>query len=311
MEFGKLKQIEGVDFNLPPDDPGNDRLWRQLQPVSRRPLELFVGCARWGVKEWVGKVYPKGTKDKDFLAEYAKQFNCIELNSLFYGLQPPQVIQQWAAATPDGFRFCPKFSNTISHERQLYQAETDTGLFIDHMRYFGSRLGTSFLQLSDGFGPDRAGVLGDYLKRLPSDFPVCVELRREDWFVRRASGGARISAVWDQMQELGIGTVITDTAGRRDVVHMRLTAPFVFIRCVCVGDHPTNLARLDAWVDRIKMWMDKGLQEVYFIVHNNEEIYTPMLVAYAIEQFNKKCGTSLAPPKKMAVYQPGENLSLF
>ncbi len=113
------------------------------------------------------------------------------------------------------------------------------------------------------------------------------------------------------MQELGIGTVITDTAGRRDVVHMRLTAPYVFIRCVCVSDHPTNLSRLDAWTDRIKTWMDRGLRQVYFIVHNNEEVYTPLLVAYAIEQFNKKCGTSLTPPKKVAVHQPGENLSLF
>src|ERR1700759_4770073 len=134
MEFGKLKQIEGIDFSLPPDDPGNEQLWRQLQPVSRLPLQLFVGCARWGVKEWVGKVYPKGTKDKDFLSEYVKQFNCIELNSLFYGLQPKPVIEQWAATAGDGFRFCPKFSNTSSHERQLYQAETDTDLFIDHMR---------------------------------------------------------------------------------------------------------------------------------------------------------------------------------
>src|ERR1700760_1083365 len=119
MEFGKLQQIEGIDFTLPPDDPITDKLWAALAPMEREHVRAHVGCPVWGRKNWIGTVYPRGTKDKDFLSHYVKQFNCIELNTLFYALQPPAVIERWSSLADGGFRFCPKFSNSISHTHQL------------------------------------------------------------------------------------------------------------------------------------------------------------------------------------------------
>jgi uncharacterized protein YecE (DUF72 family) len=211
---------------------------------------------------------------------------------MWYNLQPKDVIEKWAALADSDFRFCPKYSNTISHELQLKDAGKDTDLFIDHMRQFGQTLGPSFLQLSDGFGPDRTALLHNYLRQLPRDFLTCVELRQERWFT---PGAARDT--WELFRQLGIGSVITDAAGRRDVIHMRLTAPVAFIRFVSNSGHPTDHPRIDAWVDRISSWVKRGLREIYFFVHSHDEIYTPALAAYAIGQFNKACGTHLKPPK--------------
>lgn len=149
------------------------------------------------------------------------------------------------------------------------------------------------MQLSEFFAPDKADVLQKYLEQLPRDLKVCVELRHEDWF----TNSSIVHDTFDLFKQLEIGTVITDTAGRRDCLHMKLTAPVAFIRFVGNNLHPTDFTRIDRWADRAKSWMDKGLREVYFYIHNHEEIHSPELCKYAIQQFNKKCGLNLEVPK--------------
>jgi uncharacterized protein YecE (DUF72 family) len=318
MEFGKVSKVEDVDFSLPPDDPMTDDLFKDWTVRKEEPIQLHVGCTQWGNKDWIGKVYPKGTKDKDFLAHYVRQFNCIELNALFYNLQPKSVIERWSSLAGSEFRFCPKFLNTISHTKQLQNAQEETALFIDHMQSFGSRLGHSFLQLSDGFGPDRAAILQHYIRQLPAYFHTCVELRQQNWFAGPTSDIQRgwekylpaVQETWDLFRELGIGTVITDSSGRRDVIHMKLTAPVAFIRFVANNGHPTDFLRIDAWAERLKTWIGKGLREIYFIVHSHNELHAPELVFYTVEQFNKKCGTDLKPPKLLKDNE-SKNLTLF
>ncbi len=297
MEFGRTQHIEEIDFSLPPDDPMNELLWQRLSAEGQglnaqgqRPVRLYVGCTQWGRTDWVGKVYPKGTKQKDFLAHYVKQFNCIELNTLFYSLQPKPVIQRWASLADEDFRFCPKMPESISHKLQLRNAGPETALFIDHLSAFGDKLGPSFLQLSEGFGPELVTILQDYLRSLPRDFKLCLELRHKDWFGR----GRNVYAL---LMDRGFGTVITDTAGRRDVLHMRLTAPVVVIRWIGNSLHPTDFTRIETWAHRLKTWMDKGLREIYFIIHNHNEFLAPDLARYAVDRFNEICGTTLKPPR--------------
>jgi uncharacterized protein YecE (DUF72 family) len=94
-----------------------------------------------------------------------------------------------------------------------------------------------------------------------------------------------------------MGFVITDTSGRRDLVHMRLSSKTAFIRFVGNNLHRTDYTRVDEWVDRLKKWMDGGLETLYFIMHQHEEIDSPELMAYVIEQMNKKWGLNLQKPE--------------
>ena len=317
MEFGRVQKIDHIIFSLPADAVMTERVLQSVGDAALRggdtalrgrdtALRVYVGCTGWGQAKWLGKVYPRGTKPKDFLSHYVRQFNSIELNALWYNLQPKPVIERWAALAGPAFRFCPKFSNTISHERMLVGADRDAELFVDHMRSFGVTLGAAFLQLPESFGPSRAGVLREFLRGLPRDFLTCVELRHEGWF-----GTAAVRETWELMFELGIGAVITDTPGRRDVLHMRLTAPVAFIRFVGNNLHPTDFSRIDEWGERLGSWIGRGLREVYFFVHDHEERFSPELCAYAIEQFNKKCGTELKPPRLLNGEPPATNLTLF
>ena len=305
MEFGKVQHIDNIDFVLPADDPVTDRLWKRLGPVMKNPLRVHVGGTEWGRASWVGRVYPRGTKQKDFLTYYGRQFSTVELNTLFYGLQPSATIQRWSSMTGEGFRFCPKFLETISHKQQLVNAGGDTAQFIEAVRSFGPKLGPSFLQLSETFGPDRAMVLQQYVRALPGDFRACVELRHPAWF-----GPSVTPEVWELFMQLGVGTVITDVAGRRDVLHMRLTAPVAFIRFVTNGLHPKDYQRADAWAERLADWATKGLQEVYFFVHSPNEQTSPEMMSYVIGRFNERLGAGLHPPN-LANGGQAETMSLF
>jgi uncharacterized protein YecE (DUF72 family) len=292
VDFGRIENISAVDFSLPPDHASTVALLKKLSAKNGKPAKIYLGCAKWGRPDWIGKIYPKGTKAKDFLAHYVKHFNCIELNALFYNLQPKSVIANWAALAADDFKFCPKYTQAITHRRQLKNAEAETDKFIDHMQSFGKKLGPSFIQLSDRFAPNRAEVIRSYLSSLPKDFQSSIEFRHPDWYTENEE----VENTFDMMAKQGIGSVITDTAGRRDCLHMRLTTPTAFIRYVGNDLHPTDFKRIDSWVEKIHDWMNKGMKEIYFFIHNHEEVFSPELAKYAAEQFNKVCGTNLIIP---------------
>src|ERR1700712_5189758 len=184
MEFGRVTpgELMEVDFTLPPD---TDLTIKTLASAKNdQPLQVHVGCAKWGRKEWVGQIYPPKTKDANFLDEYVKHFDSIELNATFYNLYPASTITKWkdkAEQNPD-FKFCPKFSQSISHIRRLKNAEEITTTFYEGITAFGDKLGPLFLQLGDNFTPKSFPELKAYLEHLPTDVPVFLEVRHKDWF---------------------------------------------------------------------------------------------------------------------------------
>ncbi|MDB5111015.1 MAG: hypothetical protein JWR67_2129, partial [Mucilaginibacter sp.] len=278
MEFGRVnpEELAEVGFSLPSDPELTITTLKAAK--NDQPLQVHVGCAKWGRKEWVGKIYPPKTKDANFLDEYVKHFDCIELNATFYQTYGPDTISKWkskADISPE-FKFCPKFSQSISHIRRLKNAEDITTTFYEGILAFGDKLGPLFLQLSDNFTPKSLPELKAYLEHLPKDVPVFVELRHKDWF---AIPEIRDN-VFSLLHQLNIGAVITDASGRRDCVHMNLPTPHAFIRFVGNSLDPTDYTRVDEWVDRIKHWRELGLQSVWFFMHQHDERYSPELADY-------------------------------
>jgi uncharacterized protein YecE (DUF72 family) len=295
MDFGKVPEIElpAVDFTLPPDPSLTTQVLRSALPDG--PLRLFVGCAKWGRKEWVGMIYPPKTKEAKFLDEYVKHFNSIELNAVFYTLPKKDQVRIWrekAELVRNDFIFCPKFSRGISHIRRLKNAADETTRYLESMHEFGACLGPAFLQLADNFGPKNFGAMEEYLRSLPSDFPVFVEVRHTDWF-----GDSEVRRdFFALLHSLNKGAIITDASGRRDCVHMELPTPEAFIRFVGNGLHPTDYSRIDDWALRLKSWKAQGLQSAYFFLHQHDEKDTPILADYAIRKFNETLGTDLKGP---------------
>lgn len=294
MEFGKVSpaEVSAIDFTLPPDGE-QTKLSLAHQQVAKPGF--YVGCAKWGRKEWKELIYPKKTKEADFLAEYVKHFNSIELNAVFYSIPKEEQILKWKeivdANSPSGnFIFCPKFSRSITHIKRLKDADLVTDDYIKSISAFGKYLGPCFLQLSDNFGPANLNVLESYLQKLPQDLKVFVEVRHKDWY----NPDAR-HQLFSLLAKYGKGAAITDASGRRDCLHMELPTPEAFIRFVGNGGDllESDKARVDEWVRRIRQWLDKGLEKVYFFLHQHDEADTPLIADYTIEQFNQHLSSGL------------------
>lgn len=297
MDFGKVaaNELNAVDFTLPEDGKQTGITLSGSKAVQNPAF--YIGCAKWGRKEWLNMIYPQKTKEANFLDEYVKHFNSIELNAVFYSIPNAELIRKWRIKAEEnasnGFLFCPKFSRTISHIKRLKDAEVPTDLYLASIHEFGQFLGPCFLQLGDNFGPKNYDVLENYIKHLPTDLEVFVELRHEEWF----SDQAARARLFEMLAKYRKGAIITDASGRRDCVHMELTIPEIFIRFVGNGQEhkDSDFARIDDWVVRIKTWLDKGLEKVYFFLHQHDEKDTPILANYTIQQFNKHLGAKLKP----------------
>ena len=293
MEFGKVdaEEIKNVRFALPPDREETTNLLRKNKNEKLKPA-IYVGCAKWGRKDWIGKIYPNGTKEADFLSHYSKHFNCIELNATFYRMPTVKQTSGWKKKVGNDFMFCPKFTDQITHMKRLKDAQQLTDRFLEGISGFAENLGPAFLMPHPGMGPKTLETIEAFVQSLPKDIKVFAELRHQEWFKNEEA----FKNIFDIFEKNNIGSVITDASGRRDCVHMRLSTPEAFIRFVGNGLHPTDYTRVDDWVQRIKKWMTEGIQKFYFFMHQHEEIHSPELSRYVIQQLNKHCGTQIPEP---------------
>lgn len=286
MKFGKVTQPELVDFTMPADHKDTKRLLTKLK--NDKPIEVFVGCAKWNRADLKG-FYPRGTKDE--LSYYSSQFNSIELNATFYRQYPPEQFAKWYNKTPENFKFFPKLVQNISHWQRLQNVDDLVNDYLYAASHLKEKLGTIFLQLHTNFAPKNVDKVIAFAESWPKDQPLAIELRHTDWFTDKVVA----EEIYQVFEENNIANILVDTAGRRDIMHMRLTNNEAFIRYVG-ANHESDYTRLDDWVERLKKWADLGLQKIHFFVHQNMEEASPLLSAHFIKKLNTTLGTDLTIP---------------
>lgn len=279
MDFGKLPNVDNVDFNLP-----EDRFISQKKSGAQ-PVQWYVGLPIWNQPAWTGKIYTYDAKEGDFLRQYAAQFSTIELNVTHYQIPSEKTVQRWKESVPKGFLFCPKFPQQISHDLQLVGAEEQTRLFVERMQGLGANLGTCFLQLPPVFGPNRLPILERYLDKLPSDFSVSIEFRHPDWFNKQET--------WEEvcriLQQKNVGLVLSDVSGRRDVLHMSLTNDICMLRFVGNDLHPTDYKRTLDWIGtKLKKWTLHAVNKVFIFIHCGDNEQAPELANFWISHLNEQ-----------------------
>jgi uncharacterized protein YecE (DUF72 family) len=292
MEFGRViqEELNTVDFTLPAEPVWNEAV---LKGKPAKNAKVYLGCAKWGRDEWVGKIYPPKTKERDFLQHYVNHYNSIELNATHYRIWGEAGISKWAEkAKGKDFKFCPKMYQGVTHRGSLTGKDFVTNEYFRGIVAFKEHLGPLFIQVSDSFSPNRKNELFDFLQSLPKDLQFFMEVRHSGWFAKPAI----FKELLEKLTALNMGIVITDTAGRRDCAHMHLTIPKAFIRYVGNSLHPSDYTRSDVWVQRIKYWLDKGMEELYFFMHMHDEATSPELTVYLVDKMNKELGLNLIKP---------------
>lgn len=287
MKFGKVENPGSLDLSLPKDHPDTQRILHESGLESKKP-KVFIGCPRWAKAELKG-FYPKGTKDE--LTYYSSQFNAIEMNAFYYRIFPTQTVDKWYDRSASDFTFFPKVPQLISQFRRLKNCRVELDDYLVSISHFNEKLGTVFLQMNENYGPNNFEDLTRFVNDWPKDLPLTVELRHADWY-NNAGTNNELCAM---LQENKVGHTITDTAGRRDIVHMRLTNPTCFVRFTG-SNHISDVDRLDEWFKRLTTWKEQGINQINFFIHQTIEKDLQMLSARMVQKINEEWGYNMTIP---------------
>jgi uncharacterized protein YecE (DUF72 family) len=152
---------------------------------------ILVGTCNWADhRDFYPPELERGRRQRDKLAYYARFFPIVEIDTTFYGIPKPQVVDGWIDRTPDGFTFNVKAYRSLTrHEREGGRPRPPTGAEVRDflaavapLRESG-RLGAVHYQFPPWFTntPGARDVLLEARDRHPDD-TVAIEFRHRSWF---------------------------------------------------------------------------------------------------------------------------------
>ncbi|UJF33529.1 DUF72 domain-containing protein [Paenibacillus hexagrammi] len=147
---------------------------------------ISIGLAGWGDHELI---YPTGIKPQDRLKQYSKYFSTVEVDSSYYAIHKPALMERWAAETPSDFTFLIKaYQGMTGHTRQSYSEQETHQMFESFKESIepvqdGGKLKAVLFQYPPWFDCSRGNVsLIRSAKERMGDIPVALEFRHQSWF---------------------------------------------------------------------------------------------------------------------------------
>lgn len=216
-------------------------------------MAVFIGTAGFSYKDWKGNFYPGDIRPEAMLAEYARHFPVVEINSTYYAVPPPRRMDSMARRTPAGFQFTVKANREMTHET----GEGD-GVFdrftealrplVDH-----GKLGCVLAQFPWGFGNTKENRR--YLEVLSG------RLEGIDTVVEFRNAGWEEDETFDLLSRLGLGYCCVDEPRMKGLVSPRVE---VTSRLGYVRFHGRNY---ETWWGR-----DRESWERYNYLYKQEEL---------------------------------------
>jgi uncharacterized protein YecE (DUF72 family) len=166
--------------------------------------EIYVGTSGWAYGNWRPGFYPAKLSAARFLSHYAGRLNSAEVNYLFGRRVSEDLLQRWAGAVPERFRFAVQAHRRITHSKRLRDAARATAEFLaslEPLRRTG-KLGPVLFQLP-AISKCDVGRLHEFLAGLPSWVRAAFEFRHESWFSEEVyaalrKGGAALFRAEDE-----------------------------------------------------------------------------------------------------------------
>jgi len=253
---------------------------------------LFLGTSSWSSEDWLGVFYPPGTPPAQFIAEYARHFGTVEVDSTFYRAPSAAMVRNWRDRTPPGFVFAAKFPQTITHEKALVDSDAEVKDFLNVMDGLGEKLGPLLIQLPyfnrKAFArpEDFFARLRPFVEKLPSGYHFALEIRNKGWLNEKLLEILRPKNVALALIDHPWMPRIDELARRLDLV----TAGFAYIRWL--GDrkgieaatkHWDRLIvdrerEMETWIPEIRKLLERRLR-VYAYFNNHYAGFAPGSIA--------------------------------
>lgn len=152
----------------------------KLKVLSEDRHPVHIGTAGWALPKRHARQF---AEEGSHLERYAREFNCVEVNSSFYRPHQRKTWERWAAATPPEFRFSVKLPKVITHQAGLVNCSQELLSFMEQATGLGDKLGPLLVQLPPKLCFDD-GVAREFfttLRELHSGL-VALEPRHASWF---------------------------------------------------------------------------------------------------------------------------------
>ncbi|NIM29595.1 MAG: DUF72 domain-containing protein [Gammaproteobacteria bacterium] len=222
-----------------------------------------IGTSGWQYGHWKEVFYPKKLKQKEWLEYYARYFDCVEVNSSFYGLPTVETIAAWCEHVPARFIFSVKAPRRITHFKKLKNCEAELRELFRRLETFDRHLGPVLFQLPPRWRCN-LGRLEGFISALPSGRRVAFEFRDPSW---------HNEDVYALLESRSMAFCIFDSGGftapivdRGNLVYVRLHGP------VAAYTGSYRAPRLRIWVDRAQAWNRRN-KEVFIFFDNDERGY--------------------------------------
>ncbi|HEY2336482.1 MAG TPA: DUF72 domain-containing protein [Burkholderiales bacterium] len=229
---------------------------------------LLAGASGYSFKEWKGDFYPADIKAEAMLSWYAARLPTVEINNTFYQMPKVSVLENWAGATPEAFRFAIKASRRITHMARLKadSAADSVAFLYKNLGTLGAKRGPVLFQLPPFMKKDLPR-LDEFVKLLPPGHGAAFEFRNDSWFD---------DEVYALLKSVGASLCLSE---REDNAPPPLveTAPWGYVRLRLESYSSEDLRR---WAERLSA---TGWREiyVYFMHEPTAPAYARTLLSFA------------------------------
>jgi uncharacterized protein YecE (DUF72 family) len=192
----------------------------------------------------------------------------VEINNTFYQMPKVSVLENWAGATPEAFRFAIKASRRITHMARLKadSAADSVAFLYKNLGTLGAKRGPVLFQLPPFMKKDLPR-LDEFVKLLPPGHGAAFEFRNDSWFD---------DEVYALLKSVGASLCLSE---REDNAPPPLveTAPWGYVRLRLESYSSEDLRR---WAERLSA---TGWREiyVYFMHEPTAPAYARTLLSFA------------------------------
>lgn len=191
---------------------------------------LRIGTSGYSYKEWKGSFYPENLKPAGMLSYYAARLGTVEINNTFYRMPTQKLLEGWASAVPDTFRFVLKVSQKITHYKRLKGVEEEAEYLVRMSRLLGPRLGALLVQIPPNLARDdeRLSTFLDLISGVRAAF----EVRHPSWLAPE---------VFALLEKHEVALVLSQTDEEPEPRLVR-TAPWGYLRLRKTSYTPAEIA---------------------------------------------------------------------
>ena len=229
-------------------------------------MNIYVGTSGYSYREWKATFYPKDLPVQQMLRFYGERFRTVEINSTFYGMPKASVLERWANAVPDDFKFVLKAPKQITHLQGLHDAGDLVSQLLEIAGALTKHRGPLLFQLPPTAKKDMHRLRA-FLGLLPLQHRATFEFRHPSWLD---------DEVFGLLHDYHAALCIADADDHLRVPFVATTDwGYVRLRRPDYGD-----AEIKAWVKRL---LEQDWQETFVFFKHEDEGKGPQMAKRFME----------------------------